>query len=142
MVNFNDVLNTPVDSIEPPKPMPMGSYIWLVRRHELGESAQKKTPQVTFYCTPVQAMDDVDRSMLPENWNQKERRLTFYLTPDSLFRLTDFLGHLGLNTKGRTIGACIPETTNQQFIGTVVHSPGQRDPSKIYDNIESTAKVG
>lgn len=137
-IDFNSILNKKVDDAEKPKPLPMGSYVWNIQRHEFGASKQKKTPQVTFFVKPISVLDDVDQAALPDNWKDKERRVTFYLTEDSLYRLGDFLGHCGLNVSGRLFSAVIPETTNMQFVGNVTH---EESNGNTYDNISSTAQV-
>lgn len=137
--NFEALLNTQADEIEPPKPMPAGSYTFNITRHDLTEVGEKNTPVCDFYCKPVAAGDDVDQDELPDNWREKEMRLRFFLTEAAMFRLKDFLKEdLELETAGRAIGELIPEGINQQFLGQVEHSRS-RDGKSTFANINDTA---
>jgi len=119
----------------------MGTYCFIVKEHEFGESTQKVTHYVEFRCTPVTPGDDVDMDALNlvTKWNEKTMRATFYLTDDSMFRLKDFLQHCGLDTDGHTLGELIPETTNAMFSGYVEHTVSNKDNETIFANIGSTA---
>jgi hypothetical protein len=139
-VNFEDILDTQADTVEKPKPMPQGSYVGLIVSHELGKSAKKQTPYVRYMVRPVEPMDDVDTELLEEvtNWQQKTLRLDFYLTPDSLFRLTNFFEQLGIDTAGRSVRELIPECINEQIVIAVGHDIAGED---VFANITSTAAI-
>ena len=144
MVDFTQLLGRRADEAERPKPLPAGSYVFTIKgAPEFGESSKKKTPYVEFKATPVSPMEDVDMEALQQlpNWNQKEQRLTFYLTDDAIYRLSEFLEHCGVSISGRTYAEAIPETVNTQFVGSVSQSPSEKDPSVVYSNIDSTAPV-
>jgi hypothetical protein len=138
--NFEALLNTQVDEIEKPKPLPMGTYTFGISGHEFGESAQKKTPFVKFQTTPKVAGEDVDQDMLTEvkDWQSKNMNLTFYLTDDSMFRLKDFLEHCGISTAGRTLGECIPETQGAMFNGYIKHETATNG-TDVFAQIGTTA---
>lgn len=136
--NFNAILSKQVEEVERPKPLPVGTYLFNIVRHEFGESQQKKTPYVRFICKPMMAQDDVDKSMLPENWQSKEFRQDFYLTDEAMFRLRDFLETIQVSVSGRTFAAAIPDTTNRQFLGTVTHTIG-KDGKSVYAEIGNVA---
>jgi len=137
--NFAALLGQNVEAAERPKPLPMGTYTFVVKKHEFGESTQKKTPFVAFTVSPLALGADVDQALLPPNWTAKEMTLNYYLTPDAMFRLREFLEHLGIKISGRTFADAIPETMNQQFQGSVIHETSTRDPNAVYANISSTA---
>ena len=138
-VDFTTILNKQVDSVERPKPLPAGTYTFVVVRHEFGLSAKKQTPQVEFACRPMAPGADVDAALLPPGWQSRETGVTFYLTDAALFRLREFLEQLGLRTQGRPFSEVIPETTNSQFLGTVTHDVSQRNNKDVFANISSTA---
>jgi hypothetical protein len=101
---------------------------------------------VEFTCRCLQPMDGVDPQALADAGGHqgKSRRLTFYLTEDALFRLsnadgTGFLEQLGL-TDDTSIGEKISQTSGRQFIGTIRHKASQ-DGSRVFDEIGSTAGV-
>lgn len=134
--DFNAILATPADTVERPKPRPAGTYIAVIVGHEFDKSAQRGTPYCRFRYRLISPGDDIDPADLPDNWNQRELRDDFYLTPDALFRLTEFLQNaVGLEISGRTLAELIPETTNQQVTVTLGHRPSQQDPSRIFENI-------
>ena len=138
--NFADLLNVQADTIEKPKPLPMGTFGFVIADHEFGESAQKKTPYVQFNVSPRVAGEDVDEELLAEvkDWQGKKMRATFYLTEDSIFRLKEFLEHCGIDIEGRTLAEGIPETTGAMFNGYVKHQTAQNG-TDVFANIDSTA---
>lgn len=139
--DFMALLGQTADSVEKPKPMPNGTYQFNIKSHEFGESSKKGTPFVEFKCSPMQPLEDVDVEALGQvkNWQAKEMRLTFYLTEDAIFMLKEFLGHLGMDTAGRTFAEMIPETVNCQFNGFCKQSFDAKKPDRVFTNIESTA---
>jgi len=142
--NFANLLDRNVGTVEKPKPLPEGSYTFVISEHETGESNQKKTPFVRFMCQPVEAYEDVDDEALEAFGGQaamakKKIRYTFYLTEDSLFRLDTFVGeHLGLTGK---LSEAIGETTGASFVGRIVHKPNEKDLESPFAEIDSTAQV-
>lgn len=137
---IQSLLSKNADEIEKPKPLPPGQYQFIVTGHEFGESAQKKTPFVSFKVRPVAPGPDVDQTALAQvkEWNKKEMKYDFYITEDALFRLKDFIGHCGIGTSGRPLDACIPELTNQSFTGVVAQSISEKDHETVYANIVSS----
>jgi len=151
MNSFSDILDKPATEIDRPKPLPVGTYTWSIQglpKHD--KSREKQTPYVEFTCKCQGAMDDVDEEALQE-WATKSdgtmrqltdytARLTFYITPDSLYRLQEFLTHLGLDGEGKTTRQLIDETPNCQFLGSITHT-ASRDGESIFANINKTAPV-
>jgi hypothetical protein len=126
MPDFSN-LQRPAKSVERPKTIPAGTFIFTVLGYTTGESAQKKTPKIEFTVRPTQALDDVDEAELAEfggmeALQRKTMRLIFYTTDDALFRLTDFLvDDLGLDAE-LDILQLLPEAVHQSFAGNVTHS--------------------
>lgn len=150
-MSFEDILNKPAAEIDRPKPLPVGTYQWLVTGlPRFDKSKEKQTPFYEFAVKCQAALDDVDEESLA-NWAEKangERRqltdfttrLTFYITEDSIYRLQEFLEHCGIDLDDKSIAQAVEETPNSSFIATIVHSPS-KDGSTVYANIGKTAPV-
>lgn len=138
--NFEALLNTSMDEVEKPKPLPVGHYQFLVTAKELGQSKEKKTPFVSYKCRVMAPLEDVDQDTLSavKNWNEKELKLDFYLTPDSMFRLKDFAAHCQVESSGKSAGQLIDDLLNASFVGQVGHSLSPRDNETVFANIVST----
>lgn len=130
---LQELLGKPAESFVPPPVLPVGTYAFVVLKHEFGESSKKKTPYVRFHCRPQAAQDDVDQEALaaygPFN---KELRLDFYLTEDALFRINEFMEKLGMNTKTSLV-ELIQSVPGTNFLGVVSHTVG--DDRRPYANI-------
>lgn len=137
MVDFSSLLGKRSDEITRPKPLPIGTYRWVITSHEFGESAQKKTPYVRFKAKPTMAESDVDADLLAqhENWQSKEMKVDFYITDDALFRLDEFLEKAGVEDGNRTLAERIPETTNCEFRAVVEHQVDPKDSENVFANI-------
>lgn len=132
-IDVSNLLGKRTSEIEKPKPLPIGNYGWLIKGHEIVESSQKKTPGVQFTVQPFEAKDDVDEDLLAEVKDpfQRNMRMTFWITEDSLWRLKEFLEMLGLGGNDESLEELIPETTGQQFIAKVRHEPSQDGKDQI-----------
>lgn len=129
--DFNDLLDTNLDDVKAPVPLPIGTYSFTVKNYELDKSSQKQTPFVRFLVNPTAAHDDVDEDMLAEveNWQQKNLRATFYLTDAALFMLKNFLEEAcGLDVAGKTIKELIPEAVGCDVVGYVTQQEGNNGP--------------
>lgn len=144
MANFAALLNVKADTVEKPKPLPQGTYLGTITGHEFDESQKKKTPFVRFHIQPVSPEPDVDEELFTEFGGQaklasKKQRTDFYLTEDSMFRLTDFLKDVcKLDADGRTLAELIPETTGVQIKFNISHSINN---GEVYANIADMAAV-
>jgi hypothetical protein len=141
-LNFESLLNISMDTVEKPKPLPVGHYNFLIVSKDLGQSKEKKTPFVSYKVRALAPHDDVDQNDLAavNNWNQKEMKLDFYLTADSMFRLKDFAEHCGVDATGKSVGQLIEDLMNATFAGQIGHSFG-KDNETIYANIVSTMQA-
>lgn len=128
--SFEEISNMRLDDIEDPKPFPVGTYTWLINgMPESGKSREKQTPFWEFKLRPIAAAEDVDRARLEEIGglaSGKEMTLTFWITPDSVNMLRNFLRDtLGIKG-GLSVTQAIAESVGQQFKGHVVHRPFER----------------
>jgi hypothetical protein len=144
---FGSILDTPSQSIEKPKPFPVGTYLWSVKglpRQDV--SAKKKTEFVEFTLQCLQAGEDVDQEALAEflkgkSIGEKTTKLTYYITEDAIWRLKDFLDHCGIeDDEGITLRQRISGTPGCQVFGTMKHEVSE-DGQTIYAKIGSTAAV-
>jgi hypothetical protein len=124
--NFESILDMPSENVERPKPLPVGTYNAIVQGlYEEGVSSQKRTPFVQFAFAIQSADEDVDEDDLNtyltakdgtrkslQGITLKNNSTKFYTTPDSLFRLTDFLDICGVPEEGMTIRQRLSETPN------------------------------
>jgi hypothetical protein len=105
--NFGSILDEAPTEVNRPKSLPTGTYTFVVGRWEEGKSSQKKTPFVKFGMRPIAAGDDVDPDELQEaltsadgtvaDLGSKMMSITFYCTPDAIYRLDEFHEHCGLD---------------------------------------------
>ena len=143
-VNFTDLLNTPIDQIERPKALPVGTYICLIDgMYEVGKAGKNNTNYIDFNFRPLQAMADVNQQQLEEalgerTLSDKRFRYRIFVTKDSLWKLKEFLiDHLGLAKKG--VPEMLPETPGKQLAVYIGH---QTSPDGIvFNQVGKTANV-
>ena len=143
MSNFSDILNTTVDSIEKPKPLPVGSYLAVVAGPpEIGPIGQKQTLAAKYQLKILRALEDVDHVLLNDMGGIRDNQTvnhTLFLTADAAWRAKEFTEHCGvegLSTLGEALGA----VQGRQVIVKLKHRPSQ-DGTQLYSEIASTAKV-
>ena len=119
-LDWNSLAQTKVGEVEPPKSIPNGHYSALITgAGKVDNVGQNKTLAITFPIRLNEPMTDVDSEEFAasDGFNSKGYELTFYLTPNSLYRFTEF---------GRALGASedmsIPEmaeylaTSGEEFV--------------------------
>ena len=120
MANFKDLLSVNLDDVKAPLPLPEGTYHGTISSFEYGDNNKNKTPYVRFGLKFHSAGDDVSASDLEGiDLSQRKMSTNFYLTPDSLFRLKDFLVSLGMKTEGMSFDELIPDAVGQNIIAYV-----------------------
>lgn len=148
MTDFNSILNTQAGQAERPKTPPVGTYVGFIKNYEFGESAQKKTKYVRFNLVASQPQPDVDEQLFmdfggSEALGKAKLRVDFYLTPDALYRLDEFLMSLGIELSGRTYKETLPETAQKAIQFHVSHQasnkPGSTDVFANVDQIMAMA---
>lgn len=158
MTNFESILDTPVTEIPRSKPLPTGTYQWVVQ----GQAKQDVTPPkpdgggnvpyVEFNCVcqgPVEGQDeDALEEFGPDRIVGTRRRLTFYFSEkmeNPTRDISNFLFKaLGIEF-GMSLRQAIAEAPNRQFLGTVTHeivTPKDRSrETYITDRISATAAL-
>lgn len=148
--SFESILDTPADEVERPRPLPAGTYDAVVKGlYEQGESSQKKTPFVRFTLGLVAAGEDVNEEELKEILTDKDGntaalssksiKVTYYTTPEALFRLTDFLEHCGIDLEGKKIRQAMDETPNCD-VRIVISHRASEDGQQIFAEVKRTMR--
>lgn len=135
-VDFKTLLSTPTDDIKPPRPLPPGTYRGMIVKHEFDKSKQKETPFVRFDVKVASAEADVPAEDIEGiDLAAKTLRATYYLTPDSSFRIVDLAKSCGHNPSGRSLGELIADLSmNTPVLMEVTQRPSQ-DGETFYNDI-------
>ena len=147
MASFQDVLNKPAAEIEPPKALPVGTYLCLVNgQPEITQRGKNNNYCAIFKLKPVQAQQDVDQSALSETLKgaglgDKNINHTLWITDDAAWRLDQFLAeHLGIDKGTKTLGEMIPEAMGKQVLVTLGHRASD-DGKQVFAEVKGTARV-
>lgn len=138
---FRELLSQKTDSVERPKPLADGHYIGEIKTHEFGTSRQKQTPFLRLILTPKEETADV-----PEGANgtmelsKRELRKDFFITPASLYRLSDMLDAVLGQEAGRSFDERIPELRNAQVMFAVT-SRESEDGTQVYNDVGTIVKA-
>ena len=143
-VNFADLLNVQVDSVERPPVFPAGPYSAIVAAHEFGTSSKKGTPYCRYGIKLISPQEGVNQELFEEAGgmeklaDRKNMNLDFYLTPDAYYRLREFLENtLEINCSGSSFDTKIPEAVNQPLTIEIDHRAGEK-PGERWMNIADT----
>ena len=144
-VNFDELMSTKGSDVKRPRPLPVGHYIMLVKGHEFKKSKEKQTPYVSWNVEVQSATEDVDQQALAE-WTQdfgsvtgRRIRLDHYITEGSLFRLNDFLRHVGLDMDNLMIKEAVPLAVGRMFKAQITQTPsGKAGDDSLYNEIQAT----
>lgn len=141
-VNFDNLLSMPLDTIKRPPVKPAGTYNATIGEHKFGVSAKKGTKFCQFAFMGVSAGDDVDPDQLKDSdgtaidLSKWKPTYDFWLTPESAFRLKEFIESLQIKTIGRSFNETIPECRGLPVILTV-SMKATEDGTGFFNRIES-----
>lgn len=142
--NFGSILDRAPTEIDRPKPLPVGSYVCLVKGlPTYGESSKKKTPFVQFLLQPIAAGEDVDQEDLTAmgGFANKTIKATYYTTEDAIYRLDEFHVHCGLELDPKVSRRERNEqVAGAQVVGNIKHRASE-DGASVYAELGSTAAV-
>lgn len=146
---FASILDEAPTEVIRPKPMPNGTYLWVIQNRRYDKSTKKKTDFVEFELACLQPFDDVSIAELEAmgGVDGKIRTLTFYLTPEAVYRLDEFHEHCGLDLSSPMSRRQRNEMVlNSQVIGVIdqrIVDDESGDPakSKTFADIVQTAKA-
>lgn len=125
-VNWNELLSGKVEDAKMPDPIPVGTYVAIVKNREFKTSDKKGTPFVRYNCALISPEADVDLAQLQtyggmEKLSQKLIPIDMYMTEDSRWRHKDFLEKcFGINISMGWQEAMM-QTDNQQLKVHVAH---------------------
>lgn len=143
-VNFSDLLSVDVATIEKPKPLPIGTYSALVLKYELGKTTgDRQAPYIKYFFKPLSAGADVDSEALAgvANWTDKMLNFTFYLDPESLYKLNNFVANTGLElVSGTKLESYLTDTVGKIVSISVMHALS-KDGQDTYANIAKVMKA-
>ena len=129
MANYTDLLSQRASEVTKPPLVPAGSYRAQVKRHELIESRQKKTPGVRFFYSLLEPGNDVDAEEAAERAERitkAEPREDYYLTADSTWRLKEYLERvLGIDGGSRSLQEMLADADGKECIIIMKHVPTQ-----------------
>lgn len=150
MASFEEILRRPASEIQPPKPIPPGTYHVMIDgapAHE--ESSKQKIPCRVYRYKILRALEDVDSRAAAEQQVVGKTIFgqgpgtAFYITEDSADRYKQFLQDtLGIDNPGekRSLEDLEAEVNGKQLLIKVKHDFSQ-DGKRVFAKIESTMRV-
>lgn len=144
MTDMTDILSRPAGSIEPPKQLPPGQYLFRViegtSKKPDGSPLMSSTgnQMVVFQCqaeSPVAVDGDLAGIEFPV-----QMPLRFAITPKTAFRFQTFLvDHLKQDAAGVSLADLIGTAAGKIFRGTVTHeASNQPGNNNLYASLRET----
>lgn len=149
---FTDILSRPVQSIEKPKPRPLGTYYAVVQglpkqREITGkDGSQSLILDYLFKLTSVKSLEDpdnADAASTVTDWAPLTKGF-FVNSEESEWAHRQFLVNtLGIEPGDKTIGQMMAESPGRQVLVTTKHRPytDANGEAGIATDIASVAKV-
>lgn len=141
---FEEILNKPARDIQPPKPLPTGTYLVTVEpAFEIKKMGKDQTDVIEHTLKFLSARDDVDPTDLaaiPGGLMGTTRRFRLWITEEAEYRIKMFyVDTLGIDDS-LTVRQQISEAAGRQCYVTIKHRPAQ-DGSRMYDEVAATARA-
>lgn len=139
-LNWNDLANTSVASVERPPLRPQGHYVAVISgKGETGESTKKGTLYITFPVNVQEAMDDVDSDELAAAGGpQFKGEVTFWLSPKALWMFTEFAKGMGASDDLNVLEAAEwLADSGEPFVVSGTHEPNDRNPDRPYFRLQN-----
>lgn len=154
-MRFSDALTRRADEIKRPANLPLGHYVFSVKKIDQGSVADGKWDTIDFTCTVISAQDDVDpddlesfgkvagdiqRKKFMFNTDQAEAR-SFEQT---MVNLRTFLENCNIGFEASsemTLGEGLSNVIGAQFIGELQHRPDKQNAEIVYTEIGRTAPL-
>lgn len=150
MASFQDILSKPAASIEPPKALPVGTYLCIIDgQPEFTKVGKNQTDALKIGFKPVQAQPDVDQEQLQSALSvngavsalaDKKINQNYFITENAVFRLKALMEHCGIELGTKPLGELIPELMGKQVLVTMGHRASD-DGQMIFGEVKGTAKV-
>lgn len=139
-MNWEELANTKGSDVTRPPARPSGHYIAVITgRGEQGASSKKGTLFIKFPVRVQEALEDVDTEELNEAGGLPfNGSVTFYLTPQSLWRFTEFYKGLGISDSVNVLEAA-EELANcgEPFVVEGRQEPSDRNPEDIFFRLDN-----
>lgn len=141
---FSDLANTKLGEVEPPKNVPTGHYqaiftgMWKEHKAKSGNTAAR------FPMKLVAPGDDVDAEELSAAGGIPDKNYTFdfWMSPDALYRFTDFAKAMGHSDQLGLVEALeAVATSGDPFLIEVTHQPDQNNPEKVYMRFDNPTPI-
>lgn len=151
--NFTSILDKPAESLEAPKPVPVGNYLAIISGPEAySKVGTNQTDLVKWPVKLIQPQADVDMVALNEALSLKDGtmkslgdvKMTYdaFLTEASAFMVRDFLANvLAIDPAGKSLRQMISEALGKQMIVTIKHGLTKGDNPRVFAQITDAAKV-
>jgi alpha-ketoglutarate-dependent taurine dioxygenase len=141
MVDFSKILSKQAAEIEPPKTLPVGTY--LCNNPKLPDFkgiGKEDTPVAQLQLVVLSAQEDVDPAELAAFGEVagKTIRHQMWLTESGEFYTKEELVNAWGCDESGTLGQMFNETINKQVLVTIKHRPSE-DGTKMYVEVEKVA---
>lgn len=149
-LNFADVASKPVDSVEKPPLLPVGTYRWRITKLPSSRDTPDGAWEVLeIPCQAVEAMDDVEIEDIKGELKGYFNRVSFMFNKNdeaefekTLYNATQFFEKkVKCVEPGDSIGQAVNNSVNQEFLGTIGWKPDKNDPEVMHANIVRTAPI-
>lgn len=141
-VDLSAILSKPATEVEKPKPLPDGMYLGQIKGYTSKVAGANNN---TVLDVQVDILQALDVEVAPEVLAGKSRRISFWLTPDALYRLKDFMvKDLGIEEGGKTLMEMLSEINGRMVKCAIVqetYTPKGKVEPELIDNIKSTYPV-
>jgi hypothetical protein len=132
---FRELLKQSSATIERPRALAAGHYSGTIKSFEFGRSSKKQTPFVRLFFTPEEAANDVDPVEIEGiDFSKKELRKEYYITPQSLYRLSDMLDAV-LGTDSRSFDDRIPELRGARVVFAVTKRESETNEGEFFNDV-------
>lgn len=139
-LNWNDLAQTRVGDVERPPLKPAGHYTAVISgRGEATNSPKKGTLMLTFPVQVQEAMQDVDADELQAAGGPNFKgQVTFFLTPNSLYRFTEFGKGLGASDDLNIMElAEWIASSGEAFVVEARHESSDQNPDRVFLRLDN-----
>lgn len=144
---FGSILTKTFDKVEPPNPVPVGTYRGVIAKVPDVTPQDDTTSRINFPIRLVEAQDNVDMEGYDGNPLGKNVYRTFFLhdagdgeeTARDVFRIHRFLEDFGVSVEGKSLTQAFSESVNAEGYVTVGHRRGK--DGLDYPDVRSTSST-
>src|ERR1700735_317700 len=137
-VSLRDLMTQPTDSFERPKALPEGHYLGTILGFEFGKSRNKGTDFIRVAMRIDGLGDDIDEvDVKGIDLSRRELRRDFFITPNSMYRLGDFLDAVLGAQPGKNADERLPDIKGTSVLMQVTQRPAENDPETVYNDVNT-----